>query len=126
MEMKLFLHLMILWSLDKKVLDLNLYLRHYISANYVLHTLPDRLMVGLRFLVPSIGVRIPVGQQQQKEPAFAGSFCCHRCREFCSNGRKTARSEEGLSRGREYLIFHEQSEIKYLVTRDSNPCRAAT
>ena len=28
--------------------------------------LPDRLMVGLRFLVPSIGVRVPVRQRESE------------------------------------------------------------
>ncbi len=30
------------------------------------YLLPVRLMVGLRFLVPSIGVRVPDGQQMKK------------------------------------------------------------
>ncbi len=34
-------------------------------------------MVGLRFLAPSIGVRIPVSQRVQKKQAFACFFCTH-------------------------------------------------
>lgn len=39
--------------------------------------LPDRLMVGRLVLVQLIGVRVPVGQQKQKEPApqGVGDFC---------------------------------------------------
>ncbi len=38
-------------------------------------TLPVRLMVGLWFLVPTIGVRVPDRQLIQKKQAFACFFC---------------------------------------------------
>ena len=37
---------------------------HYSATSFQVDPLPDRLMVGLRFLVPSIGVRVPVRQQK--------------------------------------------------------------
>ncbi len=36
-----------------------------LPAPWCEQSLADRLMVGLRFLVPSIGVRVPVRQLQQ-------------------------------------------------------------
>ena len=36
----------------------------YWILDYPTQYLPDRLMVGRWFLVPKIGVRVPVGQQQ--------------------------------------------------------------
>lgn|GEM_PF-4956633 len=44
--------------------------------------LPDRLMVGQRFLEPLIGVRIPIGQQKERSgylrPKHMNCFICVR------------------------------------------------
>ena len=80
-------------------------------------------MVGRRFLVPSIGVRVPVRQQIQNARAFARAFCIH-------YGEKGTRKAEANSlgdcltrRGREHLVDLERSEQVYLVIRDRVPVR---
>ena len=92
--------------------------------------LADRLMVGLRFLVPSIGVRVPVRQQSagRKHVYVCGLCCCSADRdskdagpcEFCSEAEKE-RAESG---SRTLSRFGVEDEQIYLVIRDRLLARA--
>ena len=85
--------------------------------------LPDRLMVGLRFLVPSIGVRVPVRQLRQKYPAFAGYFCSAKLpRQVRERRRKPVRGTGISSQGRERIVSKSEAIMKQ-TTPDRVPVR---
>ena len=83
-------------------------------------------MVGLRFLVPSIGVRVPVRQQQQKYLAFAGYFFCYKLpRQGRERRRKPVRGTGVSSQGRECIVSKSEAIMKQM-TPDRVPVRQPT
>ncbi len=82
-------------------------------------------MVGLWFLVPAIGVRVPDRQQSAGRECvhIHGLCCCSLDRDSKDGAGTQDERSEGLSasRGREYLVDLERGEQIYLVIRDRVP-----
>lgn len=67
-------------------------------------------MVGLWFLVPAIGVRVPDRQLHIKRLAFASLFMCRSARTATRRAEENSPGDCFTRRGREYLLELERSE----------------